>query len=914
MSTPRLRRLVLIDSGKISYANLELNRCAHLWGANNLGKTSVVSALRFLLCENVRDMGFDKSVEETKAYYFRSPYSTILFECETHRGKIVTLGVRSKPRLAKADFIRFIYQGVYRDDDFLDPETDQALAFDDVQLRLSGKRYRQLAEGDLYGILTGDARDDFADLSIGLVPLREIGDYRRFLVLFKHLLGLSDLDQNSLKQTLISINRGRLKTPASGFDLKGEASDFFDQEEVFRRQITSLEAMAGRVERMREARNVSRAHRVALPSIHARLESLRAQGIASCNAVIDTAREELTRAEQKLLDYTNREQNTEKAKADVVASLARERTRISEHEADAKAHGWETYLPEFADQTILTLGAQIDALTLRLSGAQRASPEALKSRIEATEKQLKLNRSRLDNLAHLFGTRLSQTVSAETLSKAFAVLNPALLGLRMDSEIQVADDRALHQTLGAAADAAAGGFSHVTGVAVAAGAVEGADLKSYLDLSTIQAAVGEAEDLLRDLRPQLEDAERVNKLVEERAALILEHEKASGQRTLFRRWDGLRIKELPGWIRSAEQLLSQEGTLGKQLGAERRASNDQRSRIDEIKGKLKAHESRLNDWYAAKYPNADVAWLSLSGGVPDHASDPQDFWALKDHYLERFTTMESAQRSFLLELGELRRLTLGQYDGESDDETADKLIEQIANLEQLRSAHEDIIRDIVSHVRGRVQGMLADLGTLQHEVAAFAKALKKTPISDLQSVSITLVPFNSERLKLEGMLAAADEQNLFAEGGRRAVADMKDRIIQNPRFDLADLFAIEFPVQTVDGRVTVLTDIARVQSTGTTIGIKVLICLNLLKEFLQPGKPISLPMFIDEVASVDIENLTRVTQRASELGFVTILASPLPMPIGADLYQIQDGPDGRSVVLGESRIQRELAPDETASA
>ena len=92
------RRLILIQSGKYDYAELDLSQSFQLVGVNGLGKTALISTLQYLYIDNQRDMRFGQhSADDSRKFYFKSDSSFILFECETSLGTVA-----QKERIASA--------------------------------------------------------------------------------------------------------------------------------------------------------------------------------------------------------------------------------------------------------------------------------------------------------------------------------------------------------------------------------------------------------------------------------------------------------------------------------------------------------------------------------------------------------------------------------------------------------------------------------------------------------------------------------------------------------------------------------------------------------------------------------------------------------------------------------------------
>jgi hypothetical protein len=95
MIVPGPTRIVLLHSGKFDFADVELDRAAHLVAPNNVGKTTLIAALQFLYIDRANLMDFSKGPSETRRYYFPDTYSYVLFECLTPKGHQV-LGVHGQ--------------------------------------------------------------------------------------------------------------------------------------------------------------------------------------------------------------------------------------------------------------------------------------------------------------------------------------------------------------------------------------------------------------------------------------------------------------------------------------------------------------------------------------------------------------------------------------------------------------------------------------------------------------------------------------------------------------------------------------------------------------------------------------------------------------------------------------------------
>jgi hypothetical protein len=111
-------------------------------------------------------------------------------------------------------------------------------------------------------------------------------------------------------------------------------------------------------------------------------------------------------------------------------------------------------------------------------------------------------------------------------------------------------------------------------------------------------------------------------------------------------------------------------------------------------------------------------------------------------------------------------------------------------------------------------------------------------------------------------------------------ADAEDKIQQftqmlqqRPMLALNDLFALRCHVQRHDGHKNTYDDFDSVESTGTTIVLKVTLNLLVLRDLLVAEKA-RIPFYLDEVHALDRQNFSNILQLSEKLGFVGIYAAP----------------------------------------
>ena len=80
-------------------------------------------------------------------------------------------------------------------------------------------------------------------------------------------------------------------------------------------------------------------------------------------------------------------------------------------------------------------------------------------------------------------------------------------------------------------------------------------------------------------------------------------------------------------------------------------------------------------------------------------------------------------------------------------------------------------------------------------------------------------------------------------------------------------------VTAADGKIKHYRDFRQIESDGTTVAIKVLFNLLVLKSQLRK-EDVAVPSFLDEIEKLDAANRRAVLQTAKALGFIAITAAP----------------------------------------
>jgi len=151
-------------------------------------------------------------------------------------------------------------------------------------------------------------------------------------------------------------------------------------------------------------------------------------------------------------------------------------------------------------------------------------------------------------------------------------------------------------------------------------------------------------------------------------------------------------------------------------------------------------------------------------------------------------------------------------------------------------------------------------------------------------------------------LAAFEPGGLFDNDPQQesAIANFRRKIQDNPVIRFADLFTLGFTVTGADDQRHTYHNFRQIESDGTTMAIKVLFNLLLLKDQLRRDD-CAVPFFLDEIQTLDPANREAILRTARQLGFIAITAAPEAVSEVDTLYFLQPQ-KGRIVLRHKHRV------------
>lgn len=893
-------RVVLLNAGKYEHADVELDRSLHLAGPNNIGKTTLVHTLQFLYVDDARAMHFaDKTLEETRRYYFPGLHSYVLFECLCRDRRFRVVGLRGLGPAKAHAWERFVIDGPYQAEDYVDPESQRLREPEAVLARLALKGYRALEPRELRTALIGDGADGTP--ALGLLPLRNRSDYERFRTLFLHLLRLAHLRQEDLKRLFVEAHAADFRQPEIRL-----SADFAQSYRTVQRQkrevdaLTDIEADARQYLERHAAHQRLRGERGACwRALTASVRAARSAGqqaIGELQARWAALQQTLASGEGALAALRERRDLALKRSGAIDAELALR---------DGLRTRWGEVLPEMEAAARDNLGREAEQLRQSLASVQGRSAAAIERERLERERELRQRQGEQRALADNLAGWLRAELPESTLDALFRLFNPALLGLpRGAAGVEFMDAAAVLQRLQAVVLQIRDGQYVDSDLQITLAALPAPPLARYADPAALaESIVGLERDLTRLTREletardsargqaQLADLERRLQQTQERLAGYAQWRDAEQRCQPLQRERRELDKELQSLDHEAARASADlEGTRAALAGNERERSERERE--------LRALERAVQ----ALQPPED----SDDGAAADEAGD----WrALSERY-QRLCQEVLALARLLDDAAPRLQRALPRLP--LDDSFADALAQEIDGLGEKRVALASAWRGFIAGLTAAFDAQLADLDRLRVRIDALNRLLRQAQVSDLKELKLSLreLPESCGLIKhfVEQHKASAGA-DLFADRAAFARAEQRvgEFLEQRALLHLTDLFQLEFEVTRASGLVTRYPHLDRIESNGTSITIKVLTLLTLLRGLMRDRDGFRLPFFLDEANALDRANLRAIVRLAESFGFAPLLASPDGSDAAARVYVPVRLPNGRVILTGRHALTLERA-------
>ena len=885
-------RMVLLRAGKYDYGEVELINPLHLVGPNNIGKTSLIAILQFLYIDDQRSMHFSREMAETRKYYFPDQNSYLLFECLTPGGYQV-VGVQGLGPIRSYEFQRFAYQGPYDPDDFLDHER-RIRPREDVQHKLAVKQFRLLEPRQLRAALTGIGEN--RGVNLGLVPIRQRDHYERFRAGFGNLLRLAHLRQDELKQFLLEIHQGDFQQRT--IDLETGYSSQYRKVCGEAEGLRDLRAIVEDVRRVLALADERDGLRRMLPGLweavqaeYGRTEVEIVQRIAR----IDDSLARLGEEERRLV---GEEHQSKQERDSLLLQLGKIAVDLERHDQEKELFG--DFLIDFEMARKNELELQLDRLSASLGQAEGVSVEQVRTRVGRLEKELATMRRRFEQFSRNVAARVLPMLAETDAEKVFRLFNPEILGLPHDDNgCEIKDEQRMATALAEFVGRFSDGVYEDHLVRLQLAGLNLPDLVAYRNADTLELRIAEQEEVLARERQLLDAAVNSEQLQREKERLRREGDAIRDRLHRYQEFQ----KRLPLIKQLSREKIERENRkdqLERQLAAlaERRQvrAEEKRNLEEKVRALQSQREKMLRKIQKLAGPDPD--W-------PKEPFDPEkrELDGLIELYERKSLEHSDIVRRFVEEFRRIEQRTYGKYLGEDETATLANLQAEVEALDEREKAVQELWKSLAAGLQSAFKGLKRDLDTLTTRIDELNRRLGRISISNLARLRLILRE-HAEWTRRIKTVVEVETMPLFFD--RNEVSEAQNQLgellKQHRRVELSDLFDLHFEVTSTDGQTRHYPHLDSIESNGTTITIKVLINLILLKGLLG-DKEVSIPFYLDEASSLDRENLAAIVKEARKMGFVAVLASPEAMEAADSLYFLREN-NGRIMLDPKTSLLR----------
>lgn len=891
------KKLILIRAGVCDYAEVELRGTLQIVGPNNTGKTTLINTLQFLYLDDRRHMDFGSyTPEQTRDYYFPGPFSYVLFECQGLRGTMV-LGWRGQSRAAGGEPERFFFEGPYVAEDFL-TENGEVRDSKSVSARLALKQYTVLRSAQDHRELLLQSTKGEAQ-GAGLVVLRDNDKYPHFRETLKNLLCLSAISQDQMKGRLLML--AGLPTDRCALDVRDLFGD--DYERIlrnkqklarFKKHQTDVDRLVKAEEARRNILGELNYRWTDLRSKRAQFESVHAGHIESLTRSMNDSADRARVLQEELQDRLGEVRHFSEARGGIQERLAR---------VEEQGRKLEEFVEELARASLKNAESDIRKLENQLGEAERENRAKASQKIDLYRDLTERRRIEMANLDRALFVELRREMTEGELEPLARLFNFDLLYVAVgEGGVRIEQREAWLRALRALSARVVEGTYRDSTVSIPLPPLK-QKLEDLGDPDMLRERLGEEE-------ATLERWKGILRAIEERESLESALKSRQAEADVLRK-DLVRFEEhqhamaeVPRWRAELAQIDESLGAADRRMRLLEKEIQEERISLSRFERSKIDAENNFNEAMG----RFNLCLFPEASGVirPPEEEISTDFESATTSYLRRQSQLEELEHQVRDGL-RMVELNLGGDFAGSDEADSIRLLRE--ELEALPVREEALARDWdhqLHQLRATFDEVLRSLGDIKSAADRLNRSFAAVQVSNLKALRMEV----DELPDIVGAmrrLSQVEQPGLFEESTalEAAVGAFRRKFESNPLLRYDDLFTLTFSVTGGDGKTHRYNDFRQVESHGTTITIKVLFNLVVLRSLLREDSHKNLhcevPFFLDEVHSLDAINRNAILTMARKLGFIAITAAPDSVSEVDALYFLQPR-DGRFVLRNRHRV------------
>ena len=884
----QISRMLLLKSGKFAYCNFDLREPVHLSGSNRTGKTSIINAIQFAFIYDMHDGDWDDhDLQATRKHYF-GQNSLLAFEFKTASGP-KTLLIRGSGPVDGYKPTREFWHGSLNEDRLVTFSKDN----DPTGIKPREDIDAYLIEMESVSIKTASEFDSFLMNEVQILKKARKKDLTAFRRLFKDILGMSGIQDEDLKKLII----GLWTTPQQ------REIDLTSDHETFGKLASEQENLRKFEGKMEEIKQVNSEYKTHLEN----LDEVSIQIADILNSMPNYRKERLDNknGHEKEIDKIIAELKSEvdlEGKMSTNAGNLRESRGELNHQrktVEGDIERAKSVDPNLKF-TIVENKQKLEKLVnLRNMESLATKGDALSTndRILKVKRNISLYQNQLSGKKSLHQILIDGGIEEVTISKASRVLNQELLETTpeiMEKSNTLNEMKSLFSEL-------TGNELHYSGLEIGLEHIKDKKIRQLIPIEKAEEEVTKLEvekaSLEADLKI-LEDSEklfhRIKSLEKSVAAdtKLLELQENIEQLVEFFTKLSNQIKELDDELTSVKKKVDESKSAQERLN---KKNSDIMKLLAELNSEMEFIENQVN-WIRSQEGFGNV--ISNTSIEPDLISSKIEKTVKK---IERIGEKSNKiETSFEFIYAGLNRSVLF-----IDSETSFHwLSEQIIQFDEKKNVHHQEIKGFMSSVTDRLSRFVEGKERIVREINKINRRLSNTEISGLESIRIDVDIIDQHLFStIKELLKEADlndgQQMLFKQDN--LAPENLSKLFETGTISLSKFVGIGFEI-TDFGEKKVYSNLKKIESTGTTLAIKVAIYGEIICQMIDDNATI--PIFIDEVGKLDDENFRSIIEHLCNRNLTPVTAKPTPTSVMPNFYHLLE--KGENKILDEKNRQYNL--------
>jgi hypothetical protein len=570
-------------------------------------------------------------------------------------------------------------------------------------------------------------------------------------------------------------------------------------------------------------------------------------------------------------------------------------TKLADIERQAK--NLATFNPDLARAAEQNLKNEEVRLKNLLGQAEMEHQEKAKQKVDLYSHLVRDKELAIANFDRLAVTELRRHFGDEQLAAAFRVLSFDLLETPVGPDgITPSEAQRVLRVIETLASRVRDGVYQDESVRVVF-RPERRALSELADVNALRERLEEDQETLRRWQGVLKAIAEREQLAAQLQRVGSELARLQKELLLYDQFQQARAEEprLRRDAKNTEEAIARLDSVLQQLEQKQDAAKTERQQAQNgIRDEENAYNAVMGQFGQCVFPEFAAKAVELE-------AVPEDF----DAATSLFLNTQERERALTSEVGTgltlMAQLVGEEFNGADDAATISNLA---AELDALPIKTEALERDwnaLIQGLRGIFSGVLKELDAVRSAVTDLNRQFARVQVSNLKGIKLDVLEAG-DLVSWLRRLVDLQQPGLFDSDVQfeQTVRNFRQKLEGSPLITYSQLFSLQFTVVGEDNVAHRYQDFRQIESHGTTITIKVLFNLLVLRRYLREDQCV-VPFFLDEIQALDPANRAAVLSTSRKLGFLAITASPEPVTEVEALYFLQPQ-QGRIVLRQQHRV------------